>query len=92
MVLEPFSDILSRNLVVVSVYDREVHIRRAASATFQEHVGRTVSSAFFYATLAPQHVQSLFPHGIAVLKKTDFFVVGIRRNAFLTAATQTAEY
>ncbi|KAF8895385.1 ARM repeat-containing protein [Infundibulicybe gibba] len=53
-----------------------IHIRRAASAAFQEHVGRT----------------SLFPHGIDVLRKTDFYAVSIRKHAFLTAATQVAEH
>ncbi|EMD39955.1 hypothetical protein CERSUDRAFT_45983 [Gelatoporia subvermispora B] len=70
------ADHLSQTLAVVSLYDREVHIRRAASATFQEFVGRT----------------SLFPHGIDVLRKTDFYAVGIRRNAYLVAAPEVAEH
>ena len=40
--LAPFADNLSRRLVTVALFDREIHIRRAASATFQEFVGRTV--------------------------------------------------
>ena len=36
--------------------------------------------------------QSLFPHGIDVLRKTDFFAVGVRRNAFVIAAPDVAEY
>ncbi len=36
--------------------------------------------------------QGVFPHGIDVLGKIDFFAVGVRRNAFLVAAPQVAEY
>ncbi|KAK0503901.1 TBCD protein [Armillaria luteobubalina] len=74
--LAPHAEKVARQLVTVSLYDREIHIRRAASAAFQEHVGRT----------------GLFPHGIDVLRKTDFYAVGIRRNAFLVAAPQVAEH
>ncbi|KAK7048329.1 TFCD-C domain-containing protein [Favolaschia claudopus] len=74
--LAPHADSLARRLVTVALYDREIHIRRAASAAFQEFVGRT----------------SLFAHGIDVLRKTDFYAVSIRRNAFLVAAPQVAEH
>ncbi|KAG8936298.1 hypothetical protein FRC02_003235 [Tulasnella sp. 418] len=74
--LRPFALDLARQLVAVAVFDREVHIRRAASAAFQENVGRT----------------GLYPHGIDVVRKADFFTVGIRRNAFLVAAPQVAEH
>ncbi|KAF9077650.1 ARM repeat-containing protein [Rhodocollybia butyracea] len=74
--LAPLASDLARHLVTVSLYDREVQIRRAASAGFQEFVGRT----------------SLFPHGIDVLRKTDFYAVGVRRNSFLVAAPQVAEH
>ncbi|GJE97138.1 tubulin folding cofactor D C terminal domain-containing protein [Phanerochaete sordida] len=74
--LVPFAEELARTLVTVAVFDREVHIRRAASAAFQEFVGRT----------------SLFPHGIDVLRKTDFYAVGTRRNAFLIAAPEVADH
>ncbi|KAJ7935612.1 tubulin folding cofactor D C terminal-domain-containing protein [Mycena leptocephala] len=74
--LAPHADNLARRLVTVALYDREIHIRRAASAAFQEHVGRT----------------SLFAHGIDVLRKTDFYAVSVRRNAFLVAAPQVAEH
>ncbi|KAI0004532.1 TBCD protein [Russula compacta] len=74
--IAPLSDKLAMNLVSVSTYDREVHIRRAASAAFQEYVGRT----------------GIFPHGIDVLGKIDFLAVGVRRNAFLVAAPQVAEH
>ena len=41
--LIPHAENLARRLVTVALYDREIHIRRAASAAFQEHVGRTAS-------------------------------------------------
>ncbi|KDQ11508.1 hypothetical protein BOTBODRAFT_457108 [Botryobasidium botryosum FD-172 SS1] len=74
--IKPFAMELARHLVVVSLYDREIQIRRAASAAFQENVGR----------------MNLFPHGIDILRKTDFYAVSIRRNAFITAAPQVAEH
>ncbi|EGO23938.1 hypothetical protein SERLADRAFT_450239 [Serpula lacrymans var. lacrymans S7.9] len=74
--LQPFSLNLAQRLVTVSLYDREIHIRRAASAAFQENVGRT----------------GLFPHGISVLRQTDFYAVSIRRNAFIVVAPQVAEH
>ncbi|KAI0754966.1 ARM repeat-containing protein [Daedaleopsis nitida] len=74
--LQPHALELARRLVTVSLFDREIHIRRAASAAFQEYVGRT----------------SLFPHGIDVLRKTDFYAVGVRKNSFTLAAPEVAEH
>ncbi|TIA70234.1 hypothetical protein E3P91_03202 [Wallemia ichthyophaga] len=69
-------DTVSVNLIQKALFDREVHIRRAASAAFQELVGRT----------------NLVKYGIDVLRAVDFFVVGVRRTAFLDAAVEVCEY
>jgi hypothetical protein len=49
--MKPYVHTLSTKLIVESLFDREVNCRRAASATFQECVGR----------------QGTFPHGIEIL-------------------------
>ncbi|KAI8799511.1 tubulin folding cofactor D C terminal-domain-containing protein [Cladochytrium replicatum] len=67
---------LARSLVVVTCCDREVNIRRAASAAFQENVGR----------------QGLFPRGVDIITTADYFAVGNRRNSFLEVATQIARF
>ena len=41
--LQPYATDLAHRLITVALFDREPHIRRAASAAFQEHVGRTVN-------------------------------------------------
>ncbi|GAA5841004.1 hypothetical protein JCM5353_004871 [Sporobolomyces roseus] len=70
----PYAQQLAERLVCVAVFDREVSIRRAASAAFQEAVGRW----------------GVFPHGIDVLRKIDFFTVSVRHRAYLSAAPSVA--
>lgn len=72
--LSPFSQHMATSLVSVAVFDREVGVRRAASAAFQEGVGRL----------------GLYPEGIDVLGKTDFYSVSVRRKAFTVAAPSVA--
>ncbi|XP_036125871.1 tubulin-specific chaperone D isoform X1 [Molossus molossus] len=65
--LTPFVAKISSALVIATVFDRNVNCRRAASAAFQENVGR----------------QGTFPHGIDILTTADYFAVGNRSNCFL---------
>lgn len=75
-VLQPFAEKMATTLVVASVLDREVGVRRACSAAFQEGVGRL----------------GLYPAGIDVLAKTDFYSVSVRRKAFSIAAPAVAHH
>ncbi|KAI9172940.1 hypothetical protein H9P43_007071 [Blastocladiella emersonii ATCC 22665] len=75
-IMRPHVHRLAPSLVCVSMYDREVHVRRAASAAFQENVGR----------------QGIFPHGIDIVTAADFFTVGNRASAFLVAGRAIAAF
>uniref|UniRef100_A0A0K0EHP0 Tubulin-specific chaperone D n=1 Tax=Strongyloides stercoralis TaxID=6248 RepID=A0A0K0EHP0_STRER len=54
--LKPFVHRLATHLVTVSLFDKELNIRRAASAAFQENVGR----------------QGYFPSGIDIIHIIDY--------------------
>jgi tubulin-specific chaperone D len=67
---------LGRYLIIVALFDREVNCRRAASAAFQEHVGR----------------QGSFPHGIEILTEADYFTLGNRNHAYLHVSCFIAQF
>jgi hypothetical protein len=69
-IMKPHVEVLSTRLIVESLFDREVNCRRAASATFQEAVGR----------------QGNFPHGIEILTEADYFTLSNRVNAYLNVS------
>ncbi|KAL9537255.1 hypothetical protein MBANPS3_011942 [Mucor bainieri] len=75
-IIQPFVAEIAQNLVVVSVFDREINVRRASSAAFQENVGR----------------QGIFPHGIDIIQKADYFSLGNRNNAFLSISYDIAKF
>lgn len=74
--LAPFVDRIASGLLVTTVFDREINCRRAASAAFQESVGRLGN----------------FPHGIDILTVADFFTVGVRTNSFLEISEFISQY
>ncbi|XP_038066750.1 tubulin-specific chaperone D-like [Patiria miniata] len=74
--ISPHVNKLASALVITTVFDREVNCRRAASAAFQENVGR----------------QGTFPHGIDILTTADFLAVGNRNNVFLNISCYIADF
>ncbi|KAG0005138.1 hypothetical protein BGZ65_011884 [Modicella reniformis] len=67
---------LSNTLIAVSVFDRDINIRRASSAAFQENVGR----------------MGIFPHGIEIVTVADYFSVGNITNSYLNVAPFIAKF
>ncbi|EDW63994.1 tubulin-specific chaperone D [Drosophila virilis] len=74
--LKPFVQLISSGLLTVAVFDREINCRRAASAAFQESVGRLGN----------------FPYGIEISTTTDFYSVGIRHNSYLSISDFIAQF
>nr|XP_035158153.2 tubulin-specific chaperone D isoform X4 [Callithrix jacchus] len=74
--LKPFVTMISSALLITTVFDRDINCRRAASAAFQENVGR----------------QGTFPHGIDILTTADYFAVGNRSNCFLVISVFIAGF
>ncbi|KAL3803856.1 hypothetical protein HJC23_004018 [Cyclotella cryptica] len=77
-VLRPHVKELSEALVLTSLFDREVNCRRAASAAFQESVGRQGADNF--------------KHGIEILTAADYFSLGNRVDAYLNIALMIAKF
>ena len=61
-------------VINAQVFDREVNCRRAASAAFQECVGRLGADTF--------------ANGIEIVTAADYFTVGARPNAYRCVALQ----
>jgi hypothetical protein len=75
-IMRPHVESLATHLCILFLYDREVNCRRAASAAFQECVGR----------------QRTFPHGISILTEADYFTLSNRTNAYLNVSCFIAQY
>ncbi|XP_051796853.1 tubulin-specific chaperone D isoform X1 [Acanthochromis polyacanthus] len=74
--LEPFVTQIASALLITAVFDRNVNCRRAASAAFQENVGR----------------QGTFPHGIEILTAADYYAVGNLNNCYLNISVYIAGF
>lgn len=75
--LTPVLQELNEAILILSLFDRQVNCRRAASAAFQEAVGRQGATNV--------------PHGLDILTVADYFSLGNRSNAYLTVAKEIAK-
>jgi len=75
-VMKPHVERLAKSLILTILFDKEVNCRRAASAAFQEHVGR----------------QGFFPHGIEIITEADYFTLGKKIYCYLNISTFIAQY
>lgn len=75
--LARFLPALSQAVVTTSLLDREINCRRAASAAFQEAVGRQGASSF--------------PNGIAIITLADYVALGNRNDSYTTITWKIAE-
>ncbi|KAE9047708.1 Tubulin-specific chaperone D [Phytophthora rubi] len=78
LLLPWLKQVLAPAMLVNCVFDRELNCRRAASAAFQENVGR--------------QGQTNFPNGIDLLTKADYFSVANLRHAYLDVSVFVAKY
>ena len=67
---------LSAAMVITALFDREINCRRAASAAFQEHVGRQGNENF--------------PNGIEIITIADYFSLGNRVGAYMDIAPRVS--
>ncbi|KAL1505707.1 hypothetical protein ABEB36_005211 [Hypothenemus hampei] len=74
--LKPYVQEIASTLLIVTCFDKEINCRRAASAAFQENVGR----------------QGTFPHGINILTTADFYAVSVRNNSYLSISVFIAQF
>ncbi|XP_071963233.1 tubulin-specific chaperone D-like [Antedon mediterranea] len=75
-VIHPYVNDIASSLVITAIFDREVNCRYAASAAFQENVGR----------------QGTFPNGIDILTLTDYYAVGKRSTTYLETSYKIAQF
>ena len=77
-IISPHLPALVDRILTVAVYDREVHVRRAAGAALQENVGR-------------QGMKMYGSGGIKLIQVADFLALGNRERAHLDVASSVAK-
>ena len=75
-IMKKYVERLAKTLILTILFDKEVNCRRAASAAFQENIGR----------------QGHFPHGIEILTEADYFTLGSRNNCYFNISIFIAQY
>ena len=75
-IMKKHVETLAKTLILTILFDKEVNCRRAASAAFQENIGR----------------QGNFPHGIEILTEADYFTLGSRNNCYFNISIFIAQY
>ena len=75
-IMKKYVERLAKTLILTILFDKEVNCRRAASAAFQENIGR----------------QGNFPHGIEILTEADYFTLGSRNNCYFNISIFIAQY
>eukprot|EP01063_Lacrimia_lanifica_P017782 TRINITY_DN24785_c0_g1_i1.p1 TRINITY_DN24785_c0_g1~~TRINITY_DN24785_c0_g1_i1.p1 ORF type:complete len:1230 (+),score=482.20 TRINITY_DN24785_c0_g1_i1:64-3753(+) len=71
-----YANSMSARLLATACFDREISVRRAAAAAFQECVGRLGN----------------FPHGIDIVTRADYYNLSNRKRAYLQIAPTVASY
>ena len=75
-IMKPFISRLTSAMLLTALYDREINCRRAASAAFQENVGRQGNENFKF--------------GIEIITLADYFSVGNRTSSYTKVAPSVA--
>ncbi|KAK1785583.1 hypothetical protein P4O66_018945 [Electrophorus voltai] len=86
--LKPYVNPIASALVITAIFDRNISCRKAASAAFQENVGRQArmrSAPGFF-------LQGTFPHGIDILTAADYFAVGNLSTCYLAISVYVAGF
>jgi hypothetical protein len=75
-IMKPYMHDLTSSMLLTALFDREINCRRAASAAFQENVGRQGNDNFTF--------------GIEIITLADYFSLSNRSNSYIEVAKSIA--